>query len=85
MSTRYIAATHHGNPSAVQGRRAAARSRNLLAGGHILLEDVPGVCKTTLAMALARSIDARVARIQFTSDLLPTDVTGVSIFDATSG
>lgn len=54
----------------------------LLAGGHLLIEDVPGVGKTTLATALARSIDARVTRIQFTSDMLPTDVTGVSVFDA---
>nr|NLD40593.1 AAA domain-containing protein [Actinomycetales bacterium] len=53
----------------------------LLAGGHILLEDVPGVGKTTLASALARSLDAGVRRIQFTSDMLPTDVTGLSIYD----
>lgn len=53
----------------------------LLARGHILVEDVPGVGKTTLASALARSIDAGVRRIQFTSDMLPTDVTGLSIYD----
>jgi len=53
----------------------------LLAGGHLLIEDVPGVGKTTLALALARSIDATAVRIQFTSDMLPTDVTGVSVFD----
>ncbi len=53
----------------------------LLAGGHLLIEDVPGVGKTTLAQALARSIDATAVRIQFTSDMLPTDVTGVSVFD----
>ncbi len=53
----------------------------LLAGGHVLIEDVPGVGKTTLAAALARSIQADVKRIQFTSDLLPTDVTGLSIYD----
>ncbi|MFC8600221.1 AAA family ATPase [Isoptericola sp. NPDC057191] len=52
----------------------------LLAGGHLLIEDVPGVGKTTLAKALARSIDCRVGRIQFTPDLLPSDLTGVNIF-----
>lgn len=53
----------------------------LLAGGHLLIEDLPGVGKTTLAYALARSMDAQFARVQFTSDLLPSDVTGVSIYD----
>ena len=52
----------------------------LLAEGHLLLEDVPGVGKTTLAKALARSIDCSVGRIQFTPDLLPSDLTGVNIF-----
>src|SRR4051794_31796051 len=53
----------------------------LLAEGHLLIEDVPGVGKTTLAKALAASIDATVRRIQFTPDLLPSDVTGVSVYD----
>ncbi|WP_346385295.1 MoxR family ATPase [Nocardioides sp.] len=53
----------------------------LLAEGHLLLEDVPGVGKTMLSKALARSIDCSVRRIQFTPDLLPSDVTGVSIFN----
>ncbi|MEO7753943.1 MAG: AAA family ATPase [Terracoccus sp.] len=53
----------------------------LFAGGHLLIEDVPGVGKTMLAKTLARSIDATVRRIQFTPDLLPSDVTGVSIFN----
>ena len=52
----------------------------LLAEGHLLIEDVPGVGKTMLAKALARSIDCSVRRIQFTPDLLPSDVTGVSVF-----
>ncbi|TVL90894.1 MoxR family ATPase [Streptomyces sp. SAJ15] len=53
----------------------------LLAEGHLLIEDVPGVGKTMLAKALARSIDCSVRRIQFTPDLLPSDITGVSIYD----
>ncbi|HET9137810.1 AAA family ATPase, partial [Actinophytocola sp.] len=53
----------------------------LLAEGHLLVEDVPGVGKTSLAKALARSTDCTVSRIQFTPDLLPSDVTGVSIFN----
>ena len=56
----------------------------LLAEGHLLIEDVPGVGKTMLAKALARSIDCSVRRIQFTPDLLPSDVTGVSIFNQES-
>jgi len=53
----------------------------LLAGGHLLVEDVPGVGKTMLAKTLARSIDCSVRRIQFTPDLLPSDITGVSVFN----
>src|SRR5690606_11567773 len=53
----------------------------LLAEGHLLVEDVPGVGKTSLAKALGRSIDCSVSRIQFTPDLLPSDVTGVSIYN----
>ncbi len=53
----------------------------LLAEGHLLIEDVPGVGKTMLSKALARSIDSTVRRIQFTPDLLPSDVTGVSVFN----
>jgi MoxR-like ATPase len=54
---------------------------SLLAGGHLLIEDVPGVGKTTLAQALSRSLGLSFQRIQFTSDLLPSDILGVSIFN----
>src|ERR671927_426693 len=54
----------------------------LLAEGHILIEDVPGVAKTSLAKALAHSINGSMRRIQFTPDLLPSDVVGVQIYDA---
>jgi MoxR-like ATPase len=57
----------------------------LLAGGHALLEDVPGVGKTLLAKSLARSIDGRFQRIQCTPDLLPTDITGTNIWNQRSG
>ena len=65
-----------GKPEAVRLSLVA-----LLAEGHLLIEDVPGVGKTMLAKALARSIDCSMRRIQFTPDLLPGDVTGVSVFD----
>ena len=65
-----------GKPDAIRLTLAA-----LLAEGHLLIEDVPGVGKTMLAKAMARSIDCTMHRIQFTPDLLPGDVTGVSVFD----
>ena len=57
----------------------------LIAGGHLLLEDLPGVGKTTLAQALARSVEARFGRIQFTSDLLPSDLLGHSLPELRDG
>lgn len=56
----------------------------LLAGGHLLIEDVPGVGKTTLAHALAQSLGLNFSRVQFTSDLMPSDLIGVSIYDRAS-
>jgi MoxR-like ATPase len=66
---------------AVRGKSEVVRRavETVIAGGHLLLEDVPGVGKTTLAHALARSLRASFRRIQFTSDLLPSDVVGVSL------
>ena len=57
----------------------------LLAQGHLLIEDVPGVGKTTLAQTLAHLLGLQYRRIQFTSDLLPADIGGVSVFDKDSG
>jgi len=71
----------------VEGKPRAIRLAMtvLLADGHLLLEDVPGVGKTLLAKALAAALGARRARIQFTPDLLPGDVTGASVLDPTTG
>ncbi|MBR4605573.1 MAG: MoxR family ATPase [Lachnospiraceae bacterium] len=57
----------------------------LIAGGHVLLEDVPGTGKTKLAKALAKSFDLSFSRIQFTPDLLPTDITGLNVYDPKTG
>ena len=70
----------------IEGKSEAVRLAVtvLLAEGHLLIEDVPGVGKTMLAKALARSIDCSVRRIQFTPDLLPSDITGVSVWNQDS-
>ena len=65
-----------GKPAQVQDCVAC-----LLAGGHLLIEDVPGVGKTTLAHALARTFGLQFSRVQFTSDLMPSDLSGVSVFE----
>ena len=57
----------------------------LVSGGHLLLEDIPGTGKTMLGLALAKSLDCSFARIQFTPDLLPSDVTGVTVYDQRNG
>ena len=57
----------------------------MIAGGHVLIEDVPGMGKTVLARSLAKSVDAAFGRIQFTPDLLPSDVTGLNFFDRKTG
>jgi len=70
--------------SAIRGKAEILRLSLvcLLARGHLLIEDVPGVGKTTLAQALARSVDCSFHRLQFTSDMLPSDVLGVTIYNA---
>ena len=71
----------------IQGKREAIELTVLamVSEGHVLIEDVPGVGKTQLAKSLARSIDGEFHRVQFTPDLLPSDVTGVSVWDRSEG
>ncbi len=71
----------------IKGKPEAVRLAivTLIAGGHLLVEDVPGVGKTTMAHALARALDCTFQRIQFTSDLLPSDVIGLSVYNQHSG
>jgi len=71
-----VEAVYRGRPQVVELALAT-----LFAGGHLLLEDLPGTGKTTLATTLARSLDLGFRRIQFTADLLPSDITGVSVLD----
>ena len=70
----------------IDGKREAVEMALMvmLAEGHLLIEDVPGVGKTMLARALARTVDCTVSRIQFTPDLLPADITGVSVYNQAS-
>lgn len=78
-----LAALIHNIEKVIVGKRDTVKQVlvGLLARGHVLIEDVPGVGKTTLARALAKSIDCKFCRIQFTPDLLPSDVVGVSVFE----
>ena len=78
-----VARLHTAIESVIKGKSEAVRLAlvALLAGGHLLVEDVPGVGKTTLAQALARALDCTFQRIQFTSDLLPSDVIGLSVYN----
>ncbi len=82
-----FAAIEQNVTAVVSGKAGAVRLvlTALLAEGHILIEDVPGVGKTLLARALARSIDCSVRRVQFTPDLLPSDVTGVTVYSPDTG
>jgi len=83
MSGRKIIQLQESIETVVRGKREAVRLALvcLLAEGHLLIEDVPGVGKTTLAHSLARVFDCTFRRIQFTSDLLPSDILGVSLFN----
>jgi MoxR-like ATPase len=70
----------HGQPTAIQSLLVA-----VIAGGHVLLEGVPGVAKTLLARSLAAALQSSFARIQFTPDLMPSDITGVNVFNVAEG
>jgi MoxR-like ATPase len=81
---RAVAALEASVASVIRGKDAVIRQAVtcLLARGHLLIEDIPGVGKTTLARALAASVGGSFRRVQFTSDLLPSDIVGVSVFRA---
>ncbi len=82
-----LAALRNNIESVLLGKHEAVRQVlvALLARGHVLLEDVPGVGKTVLTRAIARSIDCQFSRIQLTPDLLPSDILGVSVYDSATG
>ncbi|MBE7515775.1 MAG: MoxR family ATPase [Chloracidobacterium sp.] len=82
-----IAALQESVESVIRGKHEAVKLAMvaLLARGHLLIEDVPGIGKTTLANALAKALGLTFKRIQFTSDLLPSDVTGLSVFNQKTG
>src|ERR687883_728582 len=83
LAAEQIAGLRASVESVIKGKPEAVRLAlvALLAGGHLLVEDVPGVGKTTLAQALARALDCSFQRIQFTSDLLPSDVIGLAVYN----
>jgi MoxR-like ATPase len=87
VAAESVAQLHAAIESVIKGKSEAVRLAlvALLAGGHLLVEDVPGVGKTTLAQALARALDCTFQRIQFTSDLLPSDVIGLSVYNEPTG
>src|SRR5574340_1526463 len=82
-STEQLARVQRSVQSVIRGKNEVIKLAlvTLFSRGHLLIEDVPGVGKTTLAHSLARSFDCSFQRIQFTSDMLPSDVIGISIFN----
>jgi len=86
VSTQALSRLQHSIQTVIRGKNEAIQLAlvALFARGHLLIEDVPGVGKTTLAHSLARSFNCAFQRIQFTSDMLPTDVIGVSVFSQQS-